>query len=51
VVILLLMEVVFGSDASAGHEGFQLNWVGHFQASRGFQLNWVGHFGASVDYN
>jgi hypothetical protein len=47
VVILPLMEVVFGSDASARPEGFQLNWLRHFGAYRDSNLNWVGHFGVS----
>ena len=47
VVILLLMEVVFGSDASARPEGFQSKRVGHFGAYRDSNLNWVGHFGVS----
>jgi hypothetical protein len=34
-------------DVPLTSRGFQLNWVGHFDASRGFQLNWVGRFGAS----
>jgi hypothetical protein len=41
------MEVVFGSDASARPEGFQLNWLGHFHASRWFQSRLVGRFSAS----
>jgi hypothetical protein len=42
------MEVVFGSDASARPEGFQLNWLEHFHTfRRGSNLNWVGRFSAS----
>jgi hypothetical protein len=51
VVILLLMEVVIGWDASARPGDSNLNWVGHFHASRGFQLNWLRRFSASGDYN
>jgi hypothetical protein len=42
------MEVVFGSDASARTERFQLNWLEHFHTfRRGSNLNWVGRFSAS----
>jgi len=42
------MEVVFGSDASARPERFQLNWLEHFHTfRRGSNLNWIGRFSAS----